>query len=294
MSQATAIQQSNRKRSRHWAYLEAHALTQQGAFSLDDPNFYENAWGQAPEIERLAGFYKRDVGDKAIVLSSECDERVLVLPYYTRFSEGYYPEKAREIRRSVKFDDAVLLTLTDDPRRRSCLLDAKNALMYGWADLRNVMNKDVERGSGHVVGWSGKYLGVLEFQQSGNPHLHIVLEGCRWVDVEWLRNLWESRYGVGTFVNVERIRGNRKKVVNYVLKYLFKAKDNERHLSLLWALNARAFTCSRSIFNNSKTNCDKSGGPSECQWSFVGVYPLDICRGITTKAEMFLVLFPGG
>lgn len=285
MSQALVIPPS-RKRIRHWAWREAHALTRQGVFSLDGHDFYENAWGQAPEIERLAEFYKRDVVDKGIVLENSCDGRVLVLPYYTRFSENYYPSKASELRRMITFDDAVLLTLTDDPRLRSCLFDAKNALLSGWAKLCNVMKKNAQRNTGRVVGWTGEYLAVPEFQKSGNPHLHVILAGCRWIDVDWLRQLWESRYGVGTFVNVERIRNNRKKVINYVLKYLFKGADDPRHLALLWALNARAFNCSRSIFNSYKTNCDKKGVRSECQWSFIGVFPLVDCKDWKTHRDL--------
>lgn len=289
MSQAAVIQPPKPRRSRHWAWREAHDRTKQCAFKPNQ-EIYEDAWGQAPEILKLAEIYKSAIQDKAIVLSNSCDDRVLVLPYYTRFSEGYYPEKARELRRLINFDDATFLTLTVDPHRFSCLFDAKRALSEGWAKLRDAMDKDVERNTGHVVGWDKNFIAVPEFQESGNPHLHVLLKDCRWIDVDWLRNLWEAEYGVGTFVHVERVHGNRKKVINYLLKYLFKGANNGRHLALLWALNARAFSCSLAILDNQKTKCDKLGVSSECQWFLVGIYPLAICKDLKTKADLLSFL----
>lgn len=289
MSQEAAVIQPS-SRERHWAWREAHDRTKQCAFSPDGAEPWEDAWGQGQEIERLAGLYQRDVEDRGIVLANTCNEDVKVLPYFTRFSSQYYPQKAVELKRLVTFDTADLLTLTTDPRRRSCLFDAKTALLRGWAHLRNVMKKNVERNTGRVVGWTGRYLAVLEFQQSGNPHLHVILEGCRWIDVDWLRQLWESCYGVGTFVNVESVRNNRKKVINYLLKYLFKAKDNPRHLALLWALNARAYNRSHSIFNSSKSNCDKTGDLTGCEWFLVGVYPLDVCKDFKNRSDLLAFL----
>jgi len=36
------------------------------------------------------------------------------------------------------------------------------------------------------------YVRVVEFQENGNPHIHVLLFGVDFIPVEWMRELWEK------------------------------------------------------------------------------------------------------
>jgi len=59
--------------------------------------------------------------------------------------------------------------LTMDPKRYSNLVDAMRRLSVAWNRFMSRLRK--------VYGFRPPYIRVLEFQNSGNPHLHVVLFG---------------------------------------------------------------------------------------------------------------------
>jgi hypothetical protein len=83
------------------------------------------------------------------------------------------------------------------------------------------------------------FIAVLEFQQNGNPHLHVVVD--RYMDQSWLQAAWQA-VGGGRFVNIEHFDLHR--AAHYISKYL--SKDDYAKLFSA-PLRARRVTTSRSI-----------------------------------------------
>lgn len=76
---------------------------------------------------------------------------------------------------------------------------------------------------------SFEYLRVCELQRDGFPHWHIILVGRNIAPKYILRlieDYWRGARRMG-FVKLNRIEGNIKRAVGYVLKYLFKTAGEE-------------------------------------------------------------------
>jgi len=245
---------------------------------------FERAWGQLDDIVGLATCYTHEIHDKVIVLGNKVDSRLSFLPYRTRFSKDYYPAKAARIRREITFDTAIFLTLTIDPKLFYSLKDAYVGVRKAWHNLASAMANDVKRGMTHVQSWDGRYFLAVEFQEIGSPHLHVVLAGARYVDANWVRSIWH----VGTFVRMEQVHDNRRKVIGYVTKYMMKGAGYSPygpspHVALLWALNAQAFSTSRRIFNGpSKSHCNRI----ESVWKYLGAFGEAVCSRWTNVGDV--------
>ena len=99
------------------------------------------------------------------------------------------------------------ITLTLDPSRIE-----GEAVRY----LRQVFNKFrlyLRREYGAPV----KYIAVLEFQKSGNPHLHLLVD--RYIHWRWIRTAW-SALGGGTVVDARFVDVHN--ISRYLSKYLTK------------------------------------------------------------------------
>jgi hypothetical protein len=99
------------------------------------------------------------------------------------------------------------ITLTLDPS-----LIEGDAVRY----LRRVFNKFrlyLRRRYGAPV----KYIAVLEFQKSGIPHLHLLVD--QFIHWRWIRSAW-SALGGGTFVDIRYVDVHR--ISRYLSKYLTK------------------------------------------------------------------------
>ena len=87
-----------------------------------------------------------------------------------------------------------------------------------------------------------KVLWRLEFQKRGAPHFHLLLMDPPWIDKEWLSKTWYECVGShdpkhlkrGTnIVGVAR-KGENKKVIAYVGKYISKVDGKERESTNEW------------------------------------------------------------
>lgn len=257
---------SSPRRLRRIEFVQAHELTKRSSLS------YDRGWGSGDQIERLAEDYKHGIENRGIVLRNKKNDTIRAFPFKTRFSSEYYPNQARKIRQKTNFETALFLTLTLDPKLFTSLFGAYYGLKQAWRVLSRDMQREIMRGGSNCVGWDGRYMLVVEFQKSGSPHLHIILAGCRWLDANWVRDRWH----VGTFVKIEAVKSNRSRVVGYIAKYLTKSQVNFSHIAYLWALNGRAFSSSRGIFNqeNSLTNCVSL----ESEWEYLGVVDWAVCK----------------
>ena len=265
------------ERLRHYLYLEAHEFIRRPSLS------FNQAWGSLGSVVSNAKRYVKKVKDKAIVLRNVETDVVKIVPYYTRFSDGYYHEAIKKMRRLYS-DDAVFLTLTLDPRRFISLDDAYRKLRIGWNKLLTMLRKRYGK---------LQFVKVVEFQKSGSPHLHALFFGIsRLIDATDLRSFWDKKYGAGTFVYLKRIKNDGRQVVAYLTKYIKKYLDMPEvefngpdgltdakafsQLALAWALNLRAFSVSRGILDMPDEHLKLSGST---KWEFLGVFELSAVWG---------------
>lgn len=118
------------------------------------------------------------------------------------------------------------LTLTLDPKKIE-----GNSVSY----LRRVFNK-FRLYLGRRYGGPIKYIAVLEFQQSGIAHLHVLVD--RFIPQNWISESW-SALGGGNIVDIRYVDVHR--IARYVSKYLTK------ELLLSAPKRSRRVTTSRSL-----------------------------------------------
>jgi len=228
---------------RHRLFLEANRVVRRPSiFGYDD------AWGCGSEVLALALEYIRDVKNKTLVFINHEHKKVKYLPYRTRFDSEYAKRIARKWKK-ITYTEGIFLTLTLNPNRFSSFYQAYTGMIEGWNKIVTAIRKRYP----NFIG----YARVVEFQESGNPHLHIMLFGVDFVPVEWIRELWENHYGLGTQINVKRIT-NDKGAIRYLLKYLLKSftgndieTENKalKQKALLWAVNSKGWAVSKSLIS---------------------------------------------
>jgi hypothetical protein len=287
------------RRRRNRLFMAANFLAKTSSRS------FKNAWGQKDHIEQLAKDYDQSVRGRSLVFHKKGTNEIWQKDYMTRFHSEYYPMHRRRIRDSIarqKIDTALFLTLTLDPKNFDSLAAAKEGVTHGWHKLQAAMLQALKRGTmareawgetAAIEGWDGRYYLAVEFQsQEGNwtPHLHIVLVGCTFVSQAWVHSLWTEKWRVGAIVNMERAYGNRSKAAWYATKYMTKGESSFTHRSLLWSLNARAFTHSQGILDDSMTNFNSFGG----QWEYIASFDWSVSRPWTTWLEVLGEIEPTG
>jgi len=184
------------------SYAKKHPLFLEANRVVRRPSIfgYDNAWGSADEVEAYAKRYMEDVTNKTLVLINHEHQKIKYLPYKTRFDDEYAKRIARKWKK-IGYTEGIFLTLTLNPNRFSSLHQAYTGMIEGWNKIVTAIRKRYPNFIGYVR--------VVEFQKSGNPHLHIMLFGVDFVPVEWIRELWENHYGLGTQINVKRITNDK-------------------------------------------------------------------------------------
>lgn len=156
------------------------------------------------------------------------------------------PRKAKRYRYSIartaeRLQLRRFVTLTLDPKRI-----AGHPVAYlnrTWAKFRTYLKRK--------FGIVPTFIRVLEFQQNGNPHFHILIG--HFIEWSWIKAAWQA-VGGGLFVNIKWVDVHR--VSRYLSKYLTK------ELLLSAPLRSRRVTSSRDIHLNEKPT-------SEIKWEFV-------------------------
>ena len=126
--------------------------------------------------------YLERINDLRIVLEAEdpgTKPEYITLPYKTRFNdEGRIKKQhsilSSELEKSGEwYDQAVLLTLTTDPKKFSSLLDMWEEINTNFNRLMSWLSTESR------LGYRPDYIKVLEATEKGYPHLHclIFLEG---------------------------------------------------------------------------------------------------------------------
>jgi hypothetical protein len=253
------------------------------------------------------------------VLENRVTDEYLCLPYNTRHNNGGKAGKVRDRFDSAlatatgRHSNAVVLTLTTDPKQHSGLFDALQSLSKNKNKLLSWLATDYQ------LGHRPEYLSALEFSQSGLPHLHLVLFGISYaVSQEQLAAQWRD-YGQGSVVDIRQAK-NRHNTDTWRLHdddsgivalrdYIGKAirglqsvansdGDELRDLleagdlslwrqALYWATERQYFTCSNSLNQSGSNSCASDDGlPDIVEWEFVGVRQYDeIPATVKEKAQ---------
>jgi hypothetical protein len=258
-------------------YAKRHHLFLEANRQVKKPSIlgYDNAWGSMDTVTALAKGYLKDIADKTLVLLNHVKKDIKFLPYLTRFDDDYAKRIARKWKR-IGYREGIFLTLTLDPKRFCSFDQAYRAMINGWNKISTAMRKNFPEIKG--------YARVVELQESGNPHLHVLIFGADFIAIEWIRKLWEEKYQLGTQIKVKKIE-NDKGAIRYLLKYLLKAfkgktvDENDRAFSqkaMLWAVNSRGWAVSGNLISLISQRLIQTNGCSD--WVFVGAFPIECVK----------------
>lgn len=271
----------------------------------------ESAMMDAEQREDIASEFQEyldDINFRRIVMKTNTQEPLYAtMEYKTRFNAWDRKvgnlEKYEEVWKNATFEytDAVVLTLTTDPKRHKSLWHANRHFS---AAFNRFMSFLVKRNGGVRPA----YISAYEFTpgrgksgKSGLLHAHIAIFGKSYlmnkkaIAYEW------SRCGQGEIVDIYAIRrtaaggwtwargrpADAKKdnttPDNYLKKYLKKALFSEtgEGLELYWTFNKRYFSYSRKL-----TPAPEKKEPPTGLWVFVGSWHEDLIPDIPTLNSM--------
>jgi len=255
---------------RHHLFLEANKRVKKPSILG-----YGDAWGSRDTVTALAKGYVSDIKNKTLVLINHKKQDIKFLPYLTRFDFDYAKRIARKWKR-IGYREGIFLTLTLDPKRFCSFAQAYSAMVEGWNKISTAMRKKFPQFKG--------YARVTELQESGNPHLHVLIFGVDFIAIEWIRKLWEEHYQLGQQINVKKIE-NDKGAIRYLLKYLLKAFAGNTddtidkafsQKALLWAVNSRGWAVSGSIISLISDRPIQTNVGSD--WVFLGAFPIECVK----------------
>ena len=125
-----------------------------------------------------------------------------------------------------------------------------------------------------------KYIAVLEFHESGIPHLHILLD--RFVPQQWISQSW-SALGGGRIVHIQLVDVHR--IAHYLAKYLTK------ELLMSAPERSRRVTTSRSIHLIEKKVSDFTWALDKRSIFHLFALFSNVAQDIQVDQEGFLVSF---
>jgi hypothetical protein len=176
-----------------------------------------------------------------VMKSDALDGRVRIVRVNCKCWDCSYcgPRKAKRYKRAIRRTAeehrlARFLTLTVDPAK----IGDDNVVRFinkTFAKWRVSLKRN--------FGVTPKYIRILEFQQNGNPHFHILID--RYVPHSWIVQSW-SAVGGGRIINIKYVDIHR--VSRYLSKYLTK------ELLLSAPKRSRRVTTSRSLHLMEKKN----------------------------------------
>lgn len=123
------------------------------------------------------------------------------------------PKKAKRVKKGIITaaqgkNLCRLLTLTLDPRR--CTVEESPPYIKEvWRKMRQSFSRE--------LGKTVEFICVMEFQQNGYAHLHVLLS--HYVSQAWIKASWQS-LGGGQIVDIRQVDMHR--IAGYVSKYLTK------------------------------------------------------------------------
>ena len=188
--------------------------------------------------------YLSSIDEKRLMLKEQSNSDLkLTMPYHTRFNNEHRKNEqwaryndAWEIA-DEKYQKAVFLTLTTDPKRHNSIGEMLDGLMDSWGDLLETLN--------HKYAGNDRldYVRALEFGGSdksnhvGLPHLHVVVFGVPYIAHSWLSNYWARKHAEIVDIQSVNKRGSDswtiqtgrhqgKSIAGYLGKYLSKTFES--------------------------------------------------------------------
>lgn len=216
------------------------------------------------ETHDLFKSYINRIDDTEIILAPNPEKYffgdLITLPYRTRFNdEGRKVEQIKKYERifdesAVQWKNAVMVTLTTDPKMQNGLWDANKKISK---NLNKLMSYLAYIRKGNRI----PYLSVFEFQGNGRLHLHIVFFNARYIlQKSRLIRLWK-KYGQGEIVDFKNLHSDGKEwqwtrdrpkdaeekepPSTYLKKYLKKNLYDEFASMQYWIYGTRFFSNSR-------------------------------------------------
>jgi len=259
------------------------------------------------ELFELLDSYRLRTAKQVLLFRKVDEDRYLLLHYKHRFLKRELKKRLKDFERawdnaSANYGVGVFITLTMDPKRYSNFVEACDRCDRAFNRFRSFLRKRYGKGF--------SYLRVPQPQDSGNPHLHVVLFGLHRIeDHRKLTGLLRQEgfgeihyeYKIKKDNNGNWVWANPKKrpndartndVRDYLRNYLKRAfyvglKDEWEHtielgdFKIAWyfALNKRFFTCSRDLLSGTKKG--------KRLWIFIGVYYYD-CLPKFVERYLFL------
>jgi hypothetical protein len=237
----------------------------------------------------------------------------LLIPYTTRFNsrdratdtQGRFRTALRTA--AEEYSDAVVLTVTVDPKGHESLSAALESLTENKGRLLSWLSTDYQ------LGHRPENLSVLEFMENGLPHAHIVLFGRSWLMHQNQLSAKWADLGTGSVVDVRTARNRGEEWFMHnddggtvtLQQYLGKAirgladladmdeaelrdavdagevADLWKH-ALYWATERQYCSCSPALKQS-----DDDGLPHVTEWRFRGVARYeDIPAHVTRDAAM--------
>lgn len=285
---STEIHTTDKQHKR--AYVENDLRTRALNLVKEVGYYGDGCWPVSDSILEIAEEYVAEKKERCVNMLNVETQEVWHLPFVTRFDYRYAKKQIKRITSLAPFDYCGFLTLTVDPHHFSSLNACYYSLSVAWHRLINAFRLDMKRGSKHIKNWSGFALKVVECQRSGNPHLHVLLEGCTFLDTSWVETLWKF----GSEFKFERSNG-RKRNINYLIKYMSKSVSwygakPQLSTAILWALRARTFSVCRpsgvmlSLEYSNKVTATKLKG----RLVFLCVEELKYCNTWRVYADVML------
>jgi hypothetical protein len=237
-----------------------------------------------------------NIDDKWTIFERIRKAEYLLIPYLTRFNDDNRAGETQEgfnfaLKTAARdYHNAILLTVTVDPKRFDSHSEALESLTDKRANLVQWLSTEYQ------LGYRPENMSVLEYQENGLPHYHIVLFGCTWLaSQEQLSAKW-SGMGVGSVVDVRSVGSrngswimHKDGVTTTLSDYLGKSiqelvdlssmsvaelqeqvDSGDIHLwrqALYWATGKQYYSCSPSL----KESNDGDSQPHIAEWRFVGV-----------------------
>lgn len=144
------------------------------------------------------------------------------------------PRKGARLRRAIREQAAEhgldrVLTLTLDPKKLGSEVDPNKYIRDVWCKFRVYLARK--------LGSTPSYILVLEYQKTGMPHFHILLN--RFVAQKWISQAWDT-LGGGEICDIKRF-DSAHRAAFYVSKYITKSLNND------YPPGVRRYSTSRDI-----------------------------------------------
>lgn len=207
--------------------------------------------------------YVRRVNDWRLVFeltdTRSGETTLLTKEYATRFNDhGRITRQWARFRSSLRygrkeFDNAVMATLTTDPKKFDSLLEAIEEIMQNFNRLLSWMSYEPSTKPTSRPGYRPNYLCSIEFSEAGYPHLHVVFfdvperdDGMPWlIDKQELSDRWND-LGQGRIVDtkplvyVDDLPENYDEDEGFVSYYDFNEADDPGSDVMEWGSGTTA------------------------------------------------------